>query len=51
MAIDDDVGLENKCEQELKLKNRNNRHRHNCVINALQRLIDYLYDNGFFSGI
>ena len=32
----------------MKLENRNNRHRHNCVINALQRLIDYLYDNGFF---
>ena len=51
MAIGDDVGLENKCKQESKLENRNSRNPHNCLINALQRLIDYLYDNGFFSGI
>jgi hypothetical protein len=41
--------LENKCKQESKLENRNSRNRNNCVINASQRLIDYLYDSGFLA--
>ncbi|MGH9980842.1 MAG: alpha/beta fold hydrolase, partial [Nitrososphaeraceae archaeon] len=35
--------MENRCKHELQLPNRNSWQRHNCVINALQRLklIDY----------
>jgi pimeloyl-ACP methyl ester carboxylesterase len=43
MVIGYDVKMENRCKHELQLPNRNSWQRHNCVINALQRLklIDY----------